>query len=118
MSEILDQLIEERKNGLIEYKKLLERYIELAKKVNSSAANEDYPASVKGSVAKRAIYDNCGSNEDLTNRIYDAVMSSMQADFRNSPVKINKIKRALFDVLQDDAEVDRVYELISKQSEF
>ena len=118
MSEILDQLIEERKNGLIEYKKLLERYIELAKKVNSSAASEDYPASVKGSAAKRAIYDNCGSDEDLTNRIYDAVMSSMQADFRNSPVKINKIKRALFDVLQDDAEVDRVYELISKQSEF
>ena len=118
MSEILDQLIEERKNGLIEYKKLLERYIELAKKVNSSAANEDYPASVKGSAAKRAIYDNCGNDEELTNAIYDAVMSSMQADFRNSPVKINKIKRALFDVLQDDAEVDRVYELISKQSDF
>lgn len=118
MSEILDQLIEERKNGLIEYKKLLERYIELAKKVNSSAASEDYPAFVKGSAAKRAIYDNCGNDDDLTNKIYDAVMSSMQADFRNSPVKINKIKRALFDVLQDDAEVDRVYELISKQSEF
>ena len=45
-------------------------------------------------------------------------MSSMQADFRNSPVKINKIKRALSEVLDDDAEVDRVYELISKQSEF
>ena len=118
MSEILDQLIEERKNGLIEYKKLLERYIELAKKVNSSAASEDYPASVKGSAAKRAIYDNCGNDEKLTNAIYDAVMSSMQADFRNSPVKINKIKRALSEVLDDDAEVDRVYELISKQSEF
>jgi type I restriction enzyme R subunit len=118
MSEILDQLIEERKNGLIEYKKLLERYIELAKKVNSSAASEDYPASVKGSAAKRAIYDNCGNDEKLTNAIYNAVMSSMQADFRNSPVKINKIKRALSEVLDDDAEVDRVYELISKQSEF
>lgn len=118
MSEILDQLIEERKNGLIEYKKLLERYIELAKKVNSSAVSEDYPASVKGSAAKRAIYDNCGRYEDLANRIYDAVMSSMQADFRNSPVKINKIKRALSEVLDNDAEVDRVYELISKQSEF
>lgn len=118
MSEILDQLIEERKNGLIEYKKLLERYIELAKKVNSSAAGEDYPASVKGSAAKRAIYDNCGRDEDLANRIYDAVMSSMQADFRNSPVKINKIKRALYGVLEDTAEVDRIYELICKQSEF
>lgn len=118
MSEILDQLIEERKNGLIEYKKLLERYVELAKKVNSSAASEDYPASVKGSAAKRAIYDNCGNDEELANKIYDAVMSSMQADFRNSPVKINKIKRALSEVLDDDAEVDRVYELISKQSEF
>lgn len=118
MSEILDQLIEERKNGLIEYKKLLERYIELAKKVNSSASSEDYPASVKGSAAKRAIYDNCGNDEKLTNAIYNAVMSSMQADFRNSPVKINKIKRALSEVLDDDAEVDRVYELISKQSEF
>lgn len=118
MSEILNQLIEERKNGLIEYKKLLERYIELAKKVNSSAASEDCPVSVKGSAAKRAIYDNCGGDEKLTNRIYDAVISSMQADFRNSPVKINKIKRALSEILQNDDEVDRIYELISKQSEF
>jgi type I restriction enzyme R subunit len=118
MSEILDQLIEERKNGLIEYKKLLERYVELAKKVNSSAASEDYPASVKDSAAKRAIYDNCGNDEEKANRIYDAVMSSMQADFRNSPVKINRIKFALNKILQDETEVDRVYELISKQNEF
>ena len=118
MSEILDQLIEERKNGLIEYKKLLERYIELAKKVSSSEASDDYPSSIKGSAAKRAIYDNCGSDEKLANKIYDAVMNSMQADFRNSPVKINKIKKALFEVLQNDTEVDRIYELISKQSEF
>ena len=33
-------------------------------------------------------------------------------------MKINKIKRALSEVLDDDAEVDRVYELISKQCEF
>ncbi len=118
MSEILDQLIEDRKNGLIEYKKLLERYIELAKKVNVLDVSEDYPTSIKESAAKRAIYDNCGNDENLTNQIYDAVMGSMQADFRNSPVKINKIKRALYGILEDTAEVDRVYELISKQSEF
>jgi type I restriction enzyme R subunit len=118
MSEILDQLIEERKNGLIEYQQLLERYIELAKKVNASDLGEDYPSSIKGCSAKRAIYDNCGKNEDLANSIYEAVMDSMQADFRSSPVKINRIKRALFKVLQDTVEVDRVYELISKQSEF
>jgi type I restriction enzyme R subunit len=118
MSEILDQLIEERKNGLIEYKQLLERYIELAKKVNSSDLGDDYPSSIKGSSAKRAIYDNCGKDEDLANEIYEAVVNSMQADFRNSPVKINRIKRALSEVLPNEAEVDRVYELISKQSEF
>lgn len=118
MSEILDQLIEERKSGLIEYKKLLERYIELAKKVNSSKSSNDYPSSVKENATKRALYDNCGQDEKLTNKIYEAFTGSMQADFKNNPVKINKIKRALFEVLQDDAEVERVYDLISKQSEF
>lgn len=118
MSEVLDQLIEERKKGLIEYAELLKKYVELAKKVDSMDAGEDYPDSVKDSSAKRAIYDNCGQNEELASRIYDAVVQNMQADFRNNPVKINKIKRALSEVLKDDAEVERVYELINKQSEF
>lgn len=118
MSEVLDQLIEERKKGLLDYKKLLEKYVELAKKVNSSEASDEYPDSIKDSAAKRAIFDNCGKDEKLAGRIYGAVIDSMQADFRNSPVKINKIKRALSEVLKDDAEVERIYELISKQSEF
>lgn len=118
MSEVLDQLIEERKKGLIKYADLLAKYVELAKKVDSMDVGDEYPESVKGSAAKRAIFDNCGKDEELAGRIYGAVIDSMQADFRNSPVKINKIKRALSEVLKDDAEVDRIYELISKQSEF
>lgn len=118
MSEVLEQLIKERKQGLLEYAELLKKYVELAKKVDLTDVGDEYPESVKGSAAKRAIFDNCGKDETLACRIYDAVVNSMQADFRNNAVKINMIKRALSKVLKDDAEVERIYELISKQSEF
>lgn len=118
MSEVLEQLIKERKQGLLEYAELLKKYVELAKKVDSMDVGDEYPESVKGSAAKRAIFDNCGKDEKLAGCIYDAVVNSMQADFRNNAVKINMIKRALSKVLKDDAEVERIYELISKQSEF
>ncbi len=65
MSAILEKLIEERKQGVASYKELLEKYIKLAKNVDSPEENEAYPESIQKSRALQSLYDNVGEDEEL-----------------------------------------------------
>ncbi len=118
MSEVLEQLILDRKRGVIAYKQLLERYLELAKNVSTPEENERYPVSIRNSSAMRAFYDNCGEDEELAIRLHNAVLSSKLDSFRNNPVKENRIKHALFQILQDDEMVERLYKIVVEQEEY
>lgn len=118
MSEVLEQLILERRRGVIAYKQLLARYLELAKKVNAPETNSEYPEAIRNSGALRAFYDNFGEDELLAIKLNKAVLSSKMEGFRNNPVKENRIKRALFQVLNDDELVERAYKIIVEQEEY
>lgn len=118
MSEVLELLIAERKKGVIAYKQLMVKYIELAKNISNPENNTRYPDSIKNSSAMRALYDNCGENEDLAVKINSAVISAKLDGFRNNPVKENKIKRALYKILNDDTEVERIFKIIVEQEEY
>lgn len=118
MSEVLEQLILERKRGVIKYKQLLAMYLELAKKVTAPETNSDYPESIRISGALRAFYDNFGEDEKLAIRLHKAVLSVKMDGFRNNPVKENRIKRALFQILNDDDMVERAYKIIVEQEEY
>ena len=118
MSQILEQLILERKKKVISYKSLIEKYIELAKNVSEPQNNTKYPESVRASSAMRAFYDNCGEDEELAIALHNAVLESKQEGFRNNAVKGRKIKRAIHRILSDPSEVDRIYKLIVEQEEY
>ena len=97
---------------------MLERYLELAKNVSTPEENERYPVSIRNSSAMRAFYDNCGEDEELAIRLHNAVLSSKLDSFRNNPVKENRIKHALFQILQDDEMVERLYKIVVEQEEY
>ena len=118
MSEVLEQLIQDRKRGVITYKQLLERYLELAKNINSPETNAHYPESIRKSGAMRAFYDNCGENERLAIRLHKAVMTSKLNGFRNNPVKEIRIKRAIYQIVKDDDMVERLYKIVVEQEEY
>jgi len=118
MSAILDRLIEQRRQGVIAYSELLALYIKLAKNVEHPEQNQDYPENIRGSRAMQAIYDNAGENEELAIHVHAAVMKSKMAGFRGDSVKENKIKRELYRVLKDDAEVERIYKIVERQEEY
>ena len=118
MSEVLEQLILDRKRGVIAYKQLLERYLELAKNVSTPEENEHYPESVRKSGAMRAFYDNCGEDERLAIRLHKAVMTSKMDGFRNNPVKETRIKRELYKILKDEDIVERLYKIVVEQEEY
>ena len=118
MSEVLEQLILDRKRGVIAYKQLLARYLELAKNVSTPEENEHYPESIRKSGAMRAFYDNCGEDEQLAIRLHKAIMTSKMDGFRNNPVKETRIKRELYKILQDEDMVERLYKIVAEQEEY
>lgn len=118
MSEILEQIILDRKNGVVAYKSLLELYAQLARNAYNPENNSHYPESIRGSGALRMFYDNCGEDEDLAIRLDQTVRKSKQDGFRTNPVKQNVIKRALYKILDDENEVERLFRLIMAQEDY
>lgn len=118
MSAILDELIRMRREGAIAYEKQLKKYIDLVKNIETPENNAHYPESVRHSEALRAFYDNCGEDEKLALSIDRAVRESKQADFRHNEFKERRIKQALYRLLEDKDEVERVYNIVVEQGEY
>ena len=118
MSAVLEQLIQERKLGVIKYAELLEKYIELARNVTNPEDNEAYPEKVRHSAAMRALYDNTGCDADLAEALHAAVLRSRMDRFHNDPVKERRIKRELLKILKSKDEVERVFKIIAEQEEY
>lgn len=118
MSSILEELIKERKCGVEDYKELLDKFIILARNVEKPEENDDYPESIRKSHALQALYDNIGGDEQLALKVHRAVVRSKMSGFRGDPTKENRIKRELFKILNDAAEVEQLYKIIEKQEEY
>ena len=114
MSEILDKLTKEHKQGVLNCAEMLEKYMKLVKDVDCSEDNDKYPESIRKNKALMAIYDNTGEDEKLALRIHKAVKKQALSGFRDNQVIVMRIKRALLGILGDDSEVERIYKIIEK----
>jgi len=120
MSELLDELIRQRRQQAIDYQKYLKELLELAKKVKDPREGEEYPEGLD-TLAKRALYDNLGKDEALAIRIHEAVISVKKADWRGNEIKEREIKRAIYQAIGQGAdikEVERIFEIIKSQEEY
>lgn len=118
MSTVLEQLIVDRRRGVVAYKALMERYIALARDVAKPQESDRYPDEVRDSSAMRSLYDNCGEDAELSKRLHAAVLKTKQDRFRGNPIKENHIKRALYEILQNEEQVEKVYKIIVEQEEY
>jgi type I restriction enzyme R subunit len=118
MSVILDELIKARLEGVIAYEKMLEKYVEAVKNIENPENNPRYPENIRHSEALRALYDNCGEDEELSIAIDKAVRESKLADFRHNEFKERRIKQAMYSILKDKGEVERVYNIVVEQGEY
>ena len=140
MSALLDEIIAARKAKAIEYEAYLKKVAELARRVEAGQA-DDAPAILKSSSALRALYNNLqptptagsrgmldaadphgayGSSGDpvleLTLRIDARIKQVKPDDWRGYQAKENVIKQALFELLQDAAEVERIFLIVKQQT--
>jgi type I restriction enzyme R subunit len=116
MSELLDEIIVARKAKAIEYEEYLKRIGELAKRVEAGRA--DALPGTLDTPGKRALFNNLNQNEELALRIDETVKKTRPDDWRGVHPKENVIKAALYGVLQDQADVERVFPIIKAQKEY
>ena len=118
MSALLRELIEKRKNDVINYEEYLHRIVEVARKVHKPESSIEYPSGIRESAAKRAFFDFYHGDADIADQLYDAVVSSKQDNFRGNKIKERKIWRAVRAIVKNDQEADKLLALIKEQSEF
>jgi type I restriction enzyme R subunit len=116
MSKLLDEIIAARKAKAIEYEEYLKRIAELSKKVQVGHS-EDTPASLN-TPGKRALWNNLGQYESLALKIDGIVRETRHDGWRDVAPRERVIKKALYDVLKDEAEVERIFLVIKAQKEY
>ncbi len=141
MSALLDEIIAARHAKAIEYEEYLKQIAELAQNVEAGVA-DDTPEPLKNSPALRALYNNLKTAEEtptqadgvaeaseeyrvsgdptleLALRIDSAVKEVRPDGWRGVQAREQVIKAALYGVLQNIAEVERIFLIIKEQSEY
>ena len=116
MSALLDEIIAARKAKAIDYEEYLKRIAELAKRVQAGQA-EDTPELVD-TPGRRALYNNLGKDEDLALKIDEAVRKTRPDGWRGVQAREQVVKGALYNVLQDVGEVERIFLIVKQQREY
>ncbi|BCT76432.1 restriction endonuclease subunit R [Sinomonas cyclohexanicum] len=118
MSSLLDAIIEQRRQGAIDYKAYLEQLIAHAQKVGSNEPLGSYPDWVKNG-AQQAIVDFGWPDPSLPIKVDAAVMASKPHDWVGNPMKQKLVARALRNVLpQDFDRFDELLELVKARNEY
>lgn len=116
MSKLLDEIIAARKAKAVSYEEYLKKVADLVKRV-AAGKSDDTPASLN-TPGKRALFNNLSQNEQLALKIDDAVRAVRPDDWRGVQAREQVIKRALFDLLNDVAEVERIFKIVEAQGEY
>ena len=116
MSALLNEIIAARKANAIEYEDYLKRVAELAKRVEAGLAG-DTPKELN-TPGRRALFNNLQKNEALALEI-DAAIKHIRSDgWRGVQAKENIIKSALYVILKNVDEVERIFLIIRQQKEY
>ncbi|KAF5414970.1 MAG: hypothetical protein C5S48_07205 [Candidatus Methanogaster sp.] len=116
MSKLLDEIIKDRKARAMSYEEYLKQIAELAKNVGVGHS-EDTPKTLN-TPGRRALYNNLTQNEELAIDIDTAVKENRHDDWRGIKAREQVIKSALFSVLKDESEVERIFLIIKAQKEY
>jgi len=141
MSALLDEIIATRKAKAIEYEEYLKRIADLAQRVEAGLA-EDAPEQLKNSPALRALYNNLKGDAgtpvrasrvaeppgeysvsgdavlELALKLDVAVKRVRPDGWRGVQAREQVIKAALYEILQDEAEVERIFLIIKAQGDY
>jgi type I restriction enzyme R subunit len=139
MSELLDALIQERKQEAIDYQTYLARIVELTKQVSQPETQTHYPTSIDSSVL-RALYDNLkprveqmvsetpatymgmslsDATATVARRIDQAIRHVKKDNWKGNRFKEREVRIAIKTVLgSDDNLVNAIFEIVKNQRDY
>lgn len=118
MSELLDALIQKRKQEAMDYRAYLEEIVKLTRRASSPESQSSYPPSVN-TTPRRALYDNLEQNEELAVRVDTAICEVKKADWRGNRFKEREVQFAIKSVLGDDGDlVNTIFEIVKAQRDY
>ncbi len=135
MSTLLDEVIAARKARAMEYEQYLKSIGEVA--IQVEAGRSDETPKQLNTPGKRAVYNNLKKPSDdqiadavgiylvdgdpalkLALEIDTAIKRSRPDDWRGTQAREQVIKAALFEILKDTDEVERIFKIIYQQNEY
>jgi type I restriction enzyme R subunit len=138
MSALLDEIIAARKARAIEYEEYLKKIADLVKQVEAGH-EDDISEVLKKSPALRALYNNLQNDGkryegqveesgeyivpgdqvlDLALKLDETVKRVRSDDWRGVEPRERVIKKAMYDILNDVSEVERIFIIIKAQKEY
>ncbi len=108
MSDLLDALIEQRRNDALEYEQYLVRIVDLAKKVKNGVT---YPKALD-SLGKRILYDNLEKNEVLALAVDREICLTKKNNFRGNKFKEREVLFAIRRHITDSDLANKIFELV------
>jgi len=135
MSALLDEIIRLRKERAVEYEEYLKRIADLATRVQAGKAH-DTPAQlntpgrlalynnlkdhvpVRKAAQAAAAYGDMDEALELALRIDEAVKRKRPDGWRGVPAREQMVRQALYEVLKDIDEVNRLYPIIFAHKEY
>ena len=117
MSRLLDEIIKLRKEETLDYQTYLEQIKELAKKVSNPTHGNSYPSTLD-SAAKRALFDNLGSDHDLALKVDSIIHSNKLDGWHDGGIKEKKLMLAVNSVINDPDRTIALMDIIKAQNEY
>jgi type I restriction enzyme R subunit len=139
MSELLDALIEQRRQEALDYQAYLKRIVELARQASKPESQTAYPAAIDTGPL-RALYDNLEAptasavrerppeydgtgapvaREELALAVDRAIRAVKKADWRGNRFKEREVRHAIQAQLgADDTLVERIFEIVKAQRDY
>lgn len=120
MSELLDAIIEERRQQAIDYQEYLTKLLDAAKQLGTKESDTKYPDWADNG-AKRALVDFFFPDDHLAIEIDTIVRHTKPDAWVGNPIKERKVKNAIRANLGSDfdqAKLDELFELVKARHEY
>jgi type I restriction enzyme R subunit len=116
MSILLQELIQQRKNGAINYEQFLAKFEDMANKVKPENKQNQYPPNIN-SPAKQAIYE-IVKDEKITLEVEADVGRNIEENWIGNTLKERKVKHAINRHVGDPKMAETILEVIKNQKEY
>ncbi|MGA5502129.1 type I restriction endonuclease subunit R [Streptomyces umbrinus] len=118
MSELLDAILEERRQNALDYKEYLAKLLEHASNIGKGESDTKYPEWADNG-ARRALIDFFGESPELAVVVDTTILHTKPDSWVGNTMKEKKVRRALVQALAADFDrLDELLELLKARREY